>query len=103
VLTLIVGGAGAWLTGRAIAHTWRPWWIAALWMGPLAAAVRFLQAALFNGRPTAPLEAIVALVVLMLIAAAGHRRTRARQMSSRYDWLFAAAGPLSWRAARPDR
>ena len=27
-----MGGGGAWLAGRAIAATWRPWWHLALYM-----------------------------------------------------------------------
>ncbi len=45
-----MGGAAAWLAGRAIAATWRPWWHLALYMLPLSLAVRFLHSALFEGK-----------------------------------------------------
>jgi hypothetical protein len=96
-VTLVIGSVGAWLTGRAMARVWRPWWAAVLWMLPLAAAVRFFQAALFGGHMLAPEDAAVVLATLALVSALGHRRTRARQMASRYGWLYGAAGPLSWR------
>jgi hypothetical protein len=98
VVTLAFGSAGAWLTGRAFARVWRPWWVAALWMVPLAGAVRFFQVALFRGTWAAAGDAAVVLAVLVLAAAAGHRRTRARQMTSRYGWLYRPAGPLGWRS-----
>jgi hypothetical protein len=99
-VTLAIGSAGAWMTGRAIARVWRPWWIAALWMVPLTVAVRFFQATLFGGILLAPADAAAVLVVLALVAAAGHRHTRARQMVSRYGWLYRRAWPLRWRAVQ---
>lgn len=97
VVTLALGAVGAWLTGRAFARVWRPWWVAALWVVPLAGAVRFFQVALFRGTWAAGEAAAVVLVVLVLAAAAGHRRTRAVQMVSRYGWLYRPAGLLGWR------
>ena len=26
LVTVVMGGGAAWLAGRAIAATWRPWW-----------------------------------------------------------------------------
>ena len=26
LVTVLLGGGAAWLAGRAIAQTWRPWW-----------------------------------------------------------------------------
>ena len=26
LITVFLGGGAAWLSGRAIAQTWRPWW-----------------------------------------------------------------------------
>src|SRR5690606_14948282 len=49
LVTVLLGGGAALLTGRAIARTWQPFRIAALYMLPLAAAVRFFHYALFGG------------------------------------------------------
>ena len=49
LVSVIMGGGGAWLAGRAIAATWRPWWQIAVYMLILAAAVRFIHFALFEG------------------------------------------------------
>ena len=49
LLTLILGGGAAALTGRAIAATWRPWWHVVPLTLLLGAAVRFLHFALFGG------------------------------------------------------
>jgi len=43
LVSVCMGGGAAWLAGRAIAATWRPWWHIALYMAPLSLAVRFLH------------------------------------------------------------
>ena len=48
LLTLILGGAGAWATGRALAQTWRPIAMLAPYMVFLSAGVRFLHYALYG-------------------------------------------------------
>ena len=48
LLTLVLGGAGAWATGRALAQTWRPMPMIALYMLFLTAGVRFLHYALYG-------------------------------------------------------
>ena len=48
-VTLVLFGGASWLTGQALAGTWRPVWQAFIY-GPLLAAVdRFLIYALFEG------------------------------------------------------
>ena len=49
LVTVVLGGGAAWLSGRAIAATWRPWWQVPLYMLILGAAVRFFHFALFDG------------------------------------------------------
>src|SRR5262245_66200418 len=50
LVSVVMGGGAAWLAGRAIAATWRPWWHLPLYMFPLSLAVRFLHFALFEGK-----------------------------------------------------
>jgi hypothetical protein len=101
VVTVVLGGAGAWLTGRAMASVWRPAWLAALAMLPLAAAVRFIHFALFQGPLLAADRYLLDLVILVAVALAGHRRTRARRMCETYPWLYRPAGPFGWRHREP--
>jgi hypothetical protein len=88
-LTCVLGGAAAYASGRALALTWRPFWMAPAYALALAAAVRFLHYALYE-EPlvSAPLFAADA-AVLVAIAALGFRMTRARQMRERYGWMGA--------------
>ena len=49
ILTCVFGGGAAWLSGRAVAETWRPVWMAAASGLGIALATRFLTYGLFDG------------------------------------------------------
>ena len=48
LITLVLGGLGAWASGRAMAQTWRPMPMIALYMLVLTAGIRFLHYALYG-------------------------------------------------------
>jgi branched-chain amino acid transport system ATP-binding protein len=109
-LVLCLGCVGAFATGRALAHTWRPVWRLIPYALLLAAASAFLCWALF-GVPVIPAsrliaralagdwgEALVSLsglgmsfVLLLATGAAGFTLTRGRQMRSQYPFPGKAA------------
>lgn len=91
---------GAWMAGRAVALTWRSPWTLASYVLLLAATARFLGFALFGQPLLHGAGYAVAALVLGLAAAAAYRLTRARQMTSRYRWLYEARGPFSWHRRR---
>jgi hypothetical protein len=97
LVTVILGGGAAWMTGRAIALTWRPAWQVGLYMLLLGAVVRFLHYALFHGTLLSPRYYLVDTVILVAIGFLAYRHTRARQMTTQYRWLYERTGPLSWR------
>ncbi|HHN73121.1 MAG TPA: hypothetical protein ENK13_03430, partial [Thermopetrobacter sp.] len=94
-LTVAIGGAAAWLAGRALAMKWRPLWQLVIYMLLLAAAVRFLHFALFQEPLLSPRSYIADAVVLLAAAMLGFRLTRVRQMTTQYYWLYEKAGPLA--------
>ena len=63
----MIGGGAAFLAGRAIAQTWRPFWHVVIYMAMLGAAVRFVHFALFEGTLLSP--ASYAADTLYLLAA----------------------------------
>ena len=106
VITVILGGGAAWMSGRAVAHAWESALTAALYMIPLAAAVRFLHYALADGTAPATLatpEALILigyyaidLAILFIIASLSYRIARASQMVTQYPWLYRRTSPVSW-------
>ena len=96
LITLALGGAGAWATGRAIAKTWRPPMMLAPYTLLLAAAVRFLHYALYGEPLLSPALFIVAYIWTMAVGAVAYRAMRATQMAIQYSWAYERSG-LNWR------
>jgi hypothetical protein len=97
LVSLVLGGGAAWLTGKAVARAWGPLFHLALYCVLLAAAVRFCHFALFGDELFAPVTSVAEVLFLAAVAALGFRSVRKRQMSVQYGWMFVPAGPLSWR------
>lgn len=96
-LTCFLGGGAAWLSGRAIALTWRPYYQVVLYVMLLSAATRFLHFALFDGTLLSPYYFLIDLAVLFMLGSLGFRLTRAQQMARQYNWLYERTGLFSWR------
>jgi hypothetical protein len=87
LVSVAMGGGAAWLTGCAIAGTWRPWWQAIAYALILGAVVRFFHFALFEGTLLSPHYYLVDTAVCLVAALLSYRTTRFRQMSTQYRWL----------------
>ena len=96
-VTGLIGGAAAWLAGRAIAQTWRPTWHIAAYMLLLGAGVRFVHFALFEATLLSPVSYAVDTLYLLAVSGLAWRVTRAGQMATQYEWLYERTGPLTWR------
>jgi hypothetical protein len=101
LITIVLGGGAAALSGRAIALTWRPWWQIGVYMLVLGAAVRFFHFALFGGTLLSLHYYAVDSAICMAFGFAGFRAARAGQMVSQYRWLNVPNGPLRWRRKPP--
>jgi hypothetical protein len=97
LVTGILGGSAAWLTGRAIAATWRPCWKVVFAMLPIAAAARFIHFALFHGELLSLTSYAFDLCIFVVLGMLSWRLTRTAQMVRQYPWLYARTGTLSWR------
>ncbi len=100
ILTGVLGGGAAYLSGRALALKWRPVWQLVIYMALLTAAVRFLHYALFGEVLLSLQYYLVAYAVIMGMALLGYRLTRVKQMVTQYYWLYERAGPFGWRQKR---
>ncbi|PSM19200.1 MULTISPECIES: DUF6867 family protein [Nitratireductor] len=96
-VTVLLAGSAAYLTGRAAARSWLPKAQLAFYVLLLTAATRFIHFALFNGTLLSLHYFVVDLIVLMAIAFAGMRITRAYQMSTQYSFAFLRSGPFGWK------
>jgi hypothetical protein len=101
LVTVLLGGGAAWLAGRAIAHTWRPWWSLIPYMLILGVAIRFFHVTLFNGTPLSPHYYAVDTCVALLFAGLGFRFTRKAQMRRQYGFLDTAAAATARQDAAP--
>jgi hypothetical protein len=96
LVTVVMGGGAAFLAGRAIAATWRPWWHVAFYMLLLGVTVRFIHFALFEGTFVSPHFYAVDTAVCLIFGYLGFRATRVAQMTTQYRWINARTGPLRW-------
>ena len=96
-LTVLLFGAAATASGRALARNWRPLWQTLPYTMLLAAADRFLLYALFEGELLSASGFVIGWAILLVFALLAYRATHTRLMVRQYPWLYEPAGPLSWR------
>jgi len=101
LVSVALGGGAAWLAGRAIAATWRPWWHVVLYMLILGAAVRFIHFALFESVLVSLHYYLVDTTVCLIFGLLGFRVMRVSQMVTRYGWINRRDGLLVWRRRAP--
>ena len=97
LVTVVMGGWAAWMTGRAVAVTWRPPFQLVAYTLVLGAVIRFIHFALFEATLLTLHYYIVDTILLIAFGYAGWRYTRANQMTRQYHWLFEPAGPFGWK------
>jgi hypothetical protein len=97
-VTLVLFGAAAFMTGQALAQTWRPLWQMLPYGCLLAAANRFLSWSMFSGTLISPVGFVIDTVIMIGIGAIAYRLTLAHKMATQYPWLYERSGLFSWRA-----
>jgi hypothetical protein len=101
LLTVILGGGAAFLAGRGLARSWKPFWRVFFYIALLAAAVRFFHHALAGGNLLSLYYYFVTYAVLISAACLGFRVMRTTQMVTQYRWLYERTSPLTWRERVP--
>lgn len=97
VITVGLLGFAAFMTGQALAATWRPVWQLVAYAALLGLASRFLIYALADGALLLLSGYLIDVVILLVIGGVAFRLTRARTMVCQYPWLYERAGLLGWR------
>ncbi|MBI3446066.1 MAG: hypothetical protein HY055_12085 [Magnetospirillum sp.] len=96
-LTVLLFGACAYMTGQALAATWRPWRHCIAYGLMLGAADRFLGYALFGGELLSFAGWTLDSAVLLAVGLLAWRLTLTRRMTDQYPWLYVRTGPFTWR------
>jgi hypothetical protein len=108
LVTVVLGGGAAFMAGRALAGSWKPFARVVFYMLLLGLAVRFLHWGLFmdatyeswrdmQGTLLSVHYYLVDTLILVAMAALGYRLERARQMTTQYGWIYERTSPLSWK------
>ena len=100
-VTLCVMGFAAYMTGQAVASTWKPFWHAIAYALLLGLVDRFLVYALFEGELLSLAGYVLDTAALVAIALLAFRIAQVRKMVQQYPWLYARSGPFSWREKSP--
>ena len=87
LVTVIMGGSTAYVSGKAIAETWRPAWHAIAYVLIIGLAVRFVHFALFHEVLVSGRNYLIDCAVLLIAAVIGYRLARSRQMAQQYSVL----------------
>ena len=90
LVSAIMGGSTAYVSGRAIAETWRPFWHAIVYALVIGLAVRFIHFALFQEILVSGRNYLIDCAILILTATFGYVTTRRRQMVQQYGPLIDA-------------
>jgi hypothetical protein len=97
LVTVLLAGGAAYLTGRASARSWLPASHLIVYLVLLAGATRFIHYALFSGSLLTPWYFGIDFVVLLAIGFLGRQRTRAVQMATQYSFAYTRSGITGWR------
>ena len=96
-VTVVVMGFAAFMTGQALAATWKPMWQPAFYCLLQGVGTRFLIFSLYDGELLSLSGYLIDIAVLMVISLFAYRLTQARKMTSQYPWIYERVGLLSWR------
>ncbi len=102
-ITVALIGFAAFMTGQALANTWKPMWHAVVYAILLGFVDRFLTFALFEGELLSLSGYLIDTAVLVVIILLAFRISQARKMVGQYPWLYERAGLFGWRQKGPAR
>ena len=98
VLTVVLIGGAALLTGRALARAWRPIWQVVLSCLGLGLVDRFFVYALFEGSLVSVSGYMFDTLVVMGIGILSYRIVHVSVVVRQYPWLFDRSSLFSYRS-----
>lgn len=97
VVAVVCGGGCAYMTGQALATTWRPMWMIVPYALLLGLAVRFLIYALFDGDLLTAVGYLADAATMVIVSFLSYKIARARMMVIQYPWLYRRSGLFGWK------
>jgi branched-chain amino acid transport system ATP-binding protein len=101
IATMLVFCGFGFVTGQALAQSWRPLWQVALYGVLLSLGARLSMLVLFSRHLRGPAEELLELAILAIViagcTAVAFHLTRARTMVTQYPWLYERHGLFGWR------
>lgn len=97
-VTCVIIGFAAYMTGQAMANTWKPQWQLLVYGALLGLVSRFLIFSLFDGELLSVTGYVIDTAVLVAIGGFAFRLTRARKIVNQYPWLYERNGLFGWKA-----
>lgn len=101
ILTVILCGGAAMLTGQAVARGWKPAWQVVAAAAGLAVADRFLVFALFEGSLLNLWGWLVAFAVLAGIGLVAWKSTQVATFVRQYPWRYERTSLFAMREKEP--
>jgi hypothetical protein len=95
-ITGVLTGFCAFMTGQAVANTWKPYWQVVVYCALLGAVARFLIYGLFAGALWSLPGYLIGTALLILIGSFAFLSARARKMVLQYPWLYRRTGLFAW-------
>jgi hypothetical protein len=96
-VTVVLFGGASWMTGRALAVSWKPLWMVLPYGALLGLGARFLTFALFEGEFLSPSGYLISTAVLVLGMFIAYRLYHVRQMVQQYPWMYERRWLFAWR------
>ena len=87
LVSVFMGASTAYVSGRAIAETWRPFWHGIVYALIIGLAVRFIHFALFEEVLLSVRNYVMDCIFLVAAGSIGYIRTRQQQMRHQYAFL----------------
>lgn len=100
-LTVVLCGAAAVATGRAVGGNWKPAWQVAAACAGLALAARFLTYALFQGVLLSLGGLLAGFLILLAFGLLSWRIARTSQFVNQYPWKYARTSPFAYAEITP--
>jgi len=91
-ITWVVVGFATYMTGQALAQTWKPIWHLLIYALLLGLADRFLTFSLYDGELFSLSGFLIDTATIIVIGFFSYYSNRAKAMVKQYPWMYSRSG-----------